>query len=80
MTLKFQIRAIMVLKMFRQELINRLTYLINNDFEKLLWILYRIDVNEKTAVDVLSDKQKRIQLNALLILLFKDKYKKLNLD
>jgi hypothetical protein len=44
-------------KLFREELIRRLDYLINRDFEKLLWILYRIDVKEQLVKDVLSDKE-----------------------
>lgn len=44
-------------KLFREELVRRLSYLIKNDFEKLLWILYRIDVDEKQVATILSDKE-----------------------
>lgn len=38
-----------VLSEFRKLLIERLEFLINHDFEKLLDILYRIDVDENGA-------------------------------
>ncbi len=53
----FDLEATSDFKLFREELIRRLTYLINHDFEKLLWILYRIDVDEKSSATILSDKQ-----------------------
>lgn len=33
----------------RKELIDKLETLLHNDYEKLLWLLYRIDVDEEKA-------------------------------
>jgi len=44
-------------KLFKLALMQRIADLIKSDFEKLLWILYRIDVDEKAVTDILSDKQ-----------------------
>ena len=42
---------------FRQLLIQRIEELIHHDFEKLKWILYRIDVSEKKLNDALQHSQ-----------------------
>jgi hypothetical protein len=52
----FDLEASDDFKLFKEELVKRLNYLINSDFEKLLWILYRIDVKEQLVASVLSDK------------------------
>jgi hypothetical protein len=44
-------------KVFREILTQRIAYLIKYDFENLLWILYRIDVDENSAMAVLADKE-----------------------
>ena len=43
----------------RKLLIDKLDFLLNNDFEKLLWILYRIDVNEEKAKAALAEKSEK---------------------
>jgi hypothetical protein len=53
----FDLETLNDFKLFRETLIQRLDYLVNRDFEKLLWILYRIDVKEQLVKDVLSDKE-----------------------
>lgn len=40
----------------RELLIEKLNYLLDHDFEKLLWILYRIDVSEQKAKQALSQE------------------------
>lgn len=42
---------------FRALLIRRIDELIHHDFEKLKWILYRIDVSEKKLSDTLKDSE-----------------------
>ena len=42
---------------FRQVLIQRIEELIHRDFEKLKWILYRIDVSEKKLNDALQNSE-----------------------
>lgn len=39
---------------FRELLIDKLSFLLDYDFEKLLWILYRIDVDEKSVTTTLT--------------------------
>lgn len=39
---------------FRELLIDKLSFLLNYDFEKLLWILYRIDVDESMVKTTLA--------------------------
>lgn len=34
---------------FKKQLSERVLHLLNHDFEKLRWILYRVDVSEKLA-------------------------------
>ena len=41
---------------FRELLIDELNFLLDHDFEKLLWILYRIDVSEVKAKASLAEK------------------------
>ncbi|MFI5134400.1 MAG: hypothetical protein ACHQD9_00975 [Chitinophagales bacterium] len=41
---------------FRLMLIDKLNFLLDHDFEKLLWILYRIDVPEEKANQALAEK------------------------
>jgi hypothetical protein len=53
----FDLETMNDFKLFREALIQRLNYLVNHDFEKLLWILYRIDVREQLVKDVLADKE-----------------------
>jgi len=43
---------------FRELLIRRIDELIRVDFEKLKWILYRIDVSEKKLTESLKDSEK----------------------
>lgn len=40
---------------FRSALIELLTWLIDHNFEKLLWILYRIDVDEEKLKKILAE-------------------------
>lgn len=40
----------------RNALVDHINYLINHDFEKLVFILYRIDVNEKKMKELLADQ------------------------
>lgn len=42
---------------FRQLLIQRIDELIHHDFEKLKWILYRIDVSEKKLNEALQNSE-----------------------
>jgi len=49
---KYSITSKEQLKPVLSELI---AYLIDHDFEKLLWILYRIDVDEEKAKKILSE-------------------------
>ncbi len=42
---------------FRQLLIQRIDELIHRDFEKLKWILYRIDVSEKKLNEALQNSE-----------------------
>ena len=42
---------------FRSLLIQRIEELIQRDFEKLKWILYRIDVNEKKLGEALQNSE-----------------------
>lgn len=42
---------------FRELLIRRIDELIRVDFEKLKWILYRIDVSEKKLTEALKDSE-----------------------
>ena len=43
-------------QLFRKELAAHIHFLINNDFEKLVSILYRLDVNEKKLKVLLEEK------------------------
>jgi|ERR1043165_3994600 hypothetical protein len=51
-------------------LIDKLDFLLNHDFEKLLWILYRIDVSEEKAKQALAlqSEKKPSELLADLII------------
>lgn len=40
----------------REALIDKLDFLLNHDYEKLLWLLYRIDVDETKAKERLAAK------------------------
>ncbi len=42
---------------FRERLAAYIHGLINNDFHKLVFILYRLDINEKRLTEILADKQ-----------------------
>ncbi len=44
-------------KAFRQLLIERIGELIQKDFDKLKWILYRIDVSEKKLTEALKNTE-----------------------
>lgn len=44
------------LEQIRAALIEKLNFLLDHDFEKLLWILYRIDVSEQKAKAALAEK------------------------
>jgi hypothetical protein len=41
----------------REQLISHINHLINNDFEKLVYYLYRIDVNEKKMRTLLDQSE-----------------------
>ena len=41
------------LQQVRALLVDKIDYLLSHDFEKLLWILYRVDVNETKAKEML---------------------------
>jgi hypothetical protein len=38
----------------KQNIVSHINHLINDDFEKLVYILYRVDVNESKIVEVLE--------------------------
>jgi hypothetical protein len=40
----------------REQLIDKLNFLLDHDFGKLIWILYRIDVSEEKAKTLLAEK------------------------
>ncbi|MBK9730554.1 MAG: hypothetical protein IPO83_04565 [Chitinophagaceae bacterium] len=40
----------------REALVDKLDFLLNHDYEKLLWLLYRIDVDEEKAKATLASK------------------------
>jgi hypothetical protein len=63
-------------KLFKEALIQRITYLIKHDFEKLLWILYRIDVDEKAVTNILADKQNLNPAEAIANLIIQRQIKK----
>lgn len=42
---------------FREGLTAYIHDLINNDFHRLVFILYRLDINEKRLTEILADKQ-----------------------
>jgi len=45
-----------ILAKVRWQLIDKLNFLLDHDFEKLIWILYRIDVSEEKAKQALAEK------------------------
>lgn len=45
------------LEELREKLVIHITYLINHDFEKLVFYLYRIDVNESRMKKLLDQKE-----------------------
>lgn len=45
------------LEMLREKLAMHINHLINNDFEKLVFYLYRIDVNESGMKQLLDQKE-----------------------
>lgn len=45
------------MRAFRQLLIQRIDELLHRDFEKLKWILYRIDVSEKKLNETLQNSE-----------------------
>lgn len=49
----------------KQELIDTINYLINHDFEKLIYALYRIDVYEHKIRDLLEN---RTDINAAILI------------
>jgi hypothetical protein len=48
-----------LLEKIRERLINKLDFLIDHDFEKLISILYRIDVSEEKAKAALVEKSEQ---------------------
>jgi hypothetical protein len=59
-----------LLEKIRALLIDKIDFLLNHDFEKLLWILYRIDVSEEKAKQALAlqSEKKSSELLADLII------------
>ena len=59
-----------LLEKIRALLIDKLDFLLNHDLEKLLWILYRIDVSEEKAKQALAlqSEKKPSELLADLII------------
>jgi hypothetical protein len=51
-----QIDAATSLEKIREALIEKLNFFLDHDFEKLLWILYRVDVSEQKAKAALAEK------------------------
>lgn len=47
------------------DILEKINYLIQNDFEKLIYILYRVDVNENKIKAVLAQKN---EVNAAIII------------
>lgn len=52
--LKSQTSSISSLAELKTRLLEIISYLLDHDFEKLLWILYRIDVDEEKAKQLLA--------------------------
>ena len=54
---------------FRRQLEHEIDYLINHNFEKLLWILYRIDVSEQKVKDQIATHPENVaEVIAVLII------------
>lgn len=51
----YPVKAISTTEQLRKNLADIISYLIDHDFEKLLWILYRIDVDEEKVKKLLSE-------------------------
>ena len=49
----------------REALIDKIDFLLSHDFEKLLWMLYRIDVSESKAKAMLIQQSEKIVVNAI---------------
>jgi hypothetical protein len=56
-SLEICLPASISLEELKQKLTSHINYLINNDFEKLVFYLYRIDVNESKMKQLLDQKE-----------------------
>lgn len=61
---------------FRELLIDKLSFLLNYDFEKLLWILYRIDVDEQLVKTALASNPEKPAAEILADLVIQRQMKK----
>lgn len=64
------------LKTIRKLLIDKINFLLDHDFEKLLWILYRIDVSEEKARSALAGDSGRTPSEVLADLMIERQLKK----
>jgi hypothetical protein len=62
--------------LMRERLIDRLNYLLDHDFEKLLWILYRIDVDEQLVKTTLANSPGKPATELLADLIIQRQIKK----
>src|SRR5581483_8535807 len=60
----------------RERLVDKLNYLLDHDFEKLLWILYRIDVDEKLVKTTLANNPNNATAELLADLIIQRQIKK----
>jgi hypothetical protein len=68
--LEIKLPVIISSEELRQQLINHINYLINHDFEKLVYYLYRIDVDEqkmKAVLDKVAGENAALLITDLII-------------
>ena len=63
---------------FRKKLIELVDHLLKHQYEKLLWILYRIDVNEKTLNRALEEKYEQQAAEVIADLIIEREVQKIN--
>jgi len=61
----------------RQFLIEKIQYLLSHNAEKLWWILYRIDVSENKAIEVLEAEPKENGIERLADLIIERQIQKI---
>lgn len=60
----------------REKLIEKIEHLLVHDYEKLLWILYRVDVPEKKAIAAMADASEGKPSHALADLIIERQIQK----